>query len=58
MGTEASVPGKPTGRDLLLWRFTILKKSPQLRAFLMDVRRAYLMREFDETNMDLFSLPG
>jgi AcrR family transcriptional regulator len=57
IATEASVPGKPTGRDLLLWRFTILRKSPQLRAFLTDVRRAYLMREFDKANMDLFRLP-
>ncbi len=48
----------PRPRDVLLWRFRILKKAPQLRSFLSDVRRVYLMREFREAVGDLFKLPG
>jgi AcrR family transcriptional regulator len=48
---------KTTARDVLLWRFRILQKSPQLRAFLTDVRRAYLMREFNEASMRFFGTP-
>lgn len=48
---------KPTARDVLLWRFRILQKSPQLRAFITDVRRAYLMREFNEASTRLFGAP-
>ena len=58
IGTQTTIGRTPTARDLLLRRFRVLKKYPQLAAFLADVRRAYLMRELDKTDTDFRALPG